>query len=276
MEHFDNDFIRSRIHDSTTLDLLSDDLIDRISFGILRTHLSPVTCHRSQLDGIPVSVLFHILSHHLLMIASEYDFFSYISSRISSNPEALDLLQFIRFEYLLSECVSYFMSALPDSIDHRLWESMTRRLVSCRPHEVELPLTEAKSRDGIIFYLTRKHGGNVNDKGIVTLMSKFFAVLLHCRMPLTSQVARFSVRRRGHASGFAGIVTKRASSRLMDRMVDWTEIRSRPDHGVDSYWEVLFPVSNTFECRFIQLTQTGEDLRHEHFLYIGTVELFGI
>jgi hypothetical protein len=30
---------------------------------------------------------------------------------------------------------------------------------------------EARSLDGIISYLTRKHGGNVHDKGIVTITS---------------------------------------------------------------------------------------------------------
>jgi hypothetical protein len=36
----------------------------------------------------------------------------------------------------------------------------------------EFPLKQAKSLDGIISYLTRKHGGNVHDKGIVTITSK--------------------------------------------------------------------------------------------------------
>jgi hypothetical protein len=38
--------------------------------------------------------------------------------------------------------------------------------------EVYFPLQEAKSLDGIICYLTRKHGGNVHDKGIVTITSQ--------------------------------------------------------------------------------------------------------
>jgi hypothetical protein len=38
--------------------------------------------------------------------------------------------------------------------------------------EVEFPLRKNKRRDGIIQYLTRKHGGNVHDKGIVIITSK--------------------------------------------------------------------------------------------------------
>jgi hypothetical protein len=36
----------------------------------------------------------------------------------------------------------------------------------------EFPLKEVKSLDGIISYLTRKHGGNVHGKGIVAITSK--------------------------------------------------------------------------------------------------------
>jgi hypothetical protein len=38
--------------------------------------------------------------------------------------------------------------------------------------EVDFPFREDKSLDGIIAYLTRRHGGNVHDKGIVTITSK--------------------------------------------------------------------------------------------------------
>jgi hypothetical protein len=75
LEHFGSDFIRSQIQDSTILDLLRDDLIDRVAsefYGLTW----------SQLDRIPVSSLSHILSHDLLKISSEDDFFSYINSHI--------------------------------------------------------------------------------------------------------------------------------------------------------------------------------------------------
>jgi hypothetical protein len=37
---------------------------------------------------------------------------------------------------------------------------------------VEIPMSQARSLDGIISYLTKKHGGNVHEKGIVTITSK--------------------------------------------------------------------------------------------------------
>jgi hypothetical protein len=38
--------------------------------------------------------------------------------------------------------------------------------------KVEIPMKSAKSLDGIISYLTKKHSGNVQEKGIVTITSK--------------------------------------------------------------------------------------------------------
>jgi hypothetical protein len=48
----------------------------------------------------------------------------------------------------------------------------TKRSLPRSPRGVEFPLKKAKSLDGIISYLTRKHGGNVDDKGIVAITSK--------------------------------------------------------------------------------------------------------
>jgi hypothetical protein len=165
VEHFYSHLIGLQIPDLTTLALFADDHIGRISSTFSELG-------RSELDAIPVSVLFHILSHHLLIISSEADLFSYIGSRICSDPEYLDLLQFVHFEYVSSECVCCFISAAPDSTDRRLWESISRRWILPVPHAVEFPLKEAESSEGIISYLTRKYGGNVHDKGIVTITSK--------------------------------------------------------------------------------------------------------
>jgi hypothetical protein len=164
LEHFDGRFLSCQVQDSTTLDLFSEALIGRISSNFFA--LTP-----SELDAISVSVLFHILSHDLLKISTEDSLFLYISSRIFSDRESLDLLRFVRFEYLSVKCISDFFSAHPDSIDRRLWESISRRLIPLLK-EVEFPLKTAGSVDGIISYLTLKHGGNVHDKGIVTITSK--------------------------------------------------------------------------------------------------------
>jgi hypothetical protein len=127
--HFDRDFIYSQRHDSITLDLFSADLIGRIS-----SNFSGLI--ESELEGIPVCVLFPILSHHFLIILREDDLFCYVSSHFCSDPDYSDFLQFVRFEYILSDCVCCFFSADRDSIDGHLWDSVSRRLISYTPREV--------------------------------------------------------------------------------------------------------------------------------------------
>jgi hypothetical protein len=101
------------------------------------------------------------------------------------------------------------------------------------PGSVELPLKEAKSLDGVISYLTKKHGGNVQEKGIVTITSQSVydphyaltnvADLTSGVNPLRTKkpdfqfalsLTRISAQRRSQTSGFAGISATCASARL--------------------------------------------------------------
>jgi hypothetical protein len=75
---------------------------------------------------------------------------------IANFTNILRLLQFVRFEYLSAGYVSDFLSFLPDLIDRRLWESISRRLIS--PLKGRFRLQQARSFDGVISYLTEKHG----------------------------------------------------------------------------------------------------------------------
>jgi hypothetical protein len=89
--------------------------------------------------------------------------------------------------------------------------------------EVGFPLKEAKSLEGIISYLTRKHGGNVPDRGIVTITSKslYFgdvrnlADFTACSSFQISLLSRVSRQRTSQVSGFAEISAKCASARLI-------------------------------------------------------------
>jgi hypothetical protein len=289
MEHFDSDFIRSQIHGSTTLDLLIEDLIGRISSQFYR-----LTC--PELDAIRVSVLFHILSHNLLVISSEDDLFSYISSRICSDPEYLQFLQFVRFEYLSFDGICCFLSTLSDSIDRRLWESISPRLIlGLVPAGLEFPLKEARSVDGIISYLTRKHGGNVHDKGIVTITS----------LSVYHDDPEYAVRNVADLESGSNFCSKRQPGQWI--CWDFRKLRVRPTHYTvkspslrswvvessvdgDAWTEIdrkmdnqdfknggtaSFAVSNSAECRFIRLTQTGRNGYENDHLDMTAFEIFG-
>jgi hypothetical protein len=273
MKHFDSDFICSQLHDSTALDLFSDDLI-----GCISSKFSGLA--RSELEGIPVSVLFHILSHDLLMISSEDDLFSFITSRICSDPASLALLQFVRFEYLSPGCVSCFLSSLPESVDRRLWESISMRLI---PHyqQIPCPLKQSRSIDGVISYLTQKHGGNVHDAGIVTITSKSVASdpmwALRNIADLTSVSYFISKSEPGqwvcwdfHEMRIRPTHYTIRSVHLKSWVVEssfdgvnWTEIDRKTeindmrDQPRTASFTASFAVARSDECRFIRLTQTG-------------------
>jgi hypothetical protein len=120
----------------------------------------------------------------------------------------------VRFEYLSAGHISSFVSSVLDSIDRRLWESISRRLISRLDSlkALEFPLQEAKSLAGSISYLTRKYCGNVHDEGILTITSKSlfpgFALrdIAGC-VPFRSNASQ--------VIGFAGISAKCASARLI-------------------------------------------------------------
>jgi hypothetical protein len=292
LEHFDIDFICSQLHDSTTLDLIGEDLIGRVS-----SNFSELIVFR--FDTIPVSVLFHILSHHLLQISSEDSLFSYINSRIGSDPEYSNLLQFVRFEYVSSECVCCLLSSLPECGDRRLWESISRRLISpC--YEIEFPLQDANSVDGIISYLTRTHGGNVHKKEIVTISSK--SVDMHGPMnvsflaDLTSETSFFSMDGPGQwicwdfhemrvRPTHYTIKSLSLKSWMIESSLDgesWTEIDRKTDNcdfSRDNLFAPVksasFSVSNSAECRFIRLTQTGKTHSGRGILTLRAFEVFG-
>jgi uncharacterized coiled-coil protein SlyX len=152
---------------------------------------------------------------------------------------------------------------------------------STLPSGVEFPLKKAWPPDGIISYLTRKHGGNVHDEGIVTITSK----------SVKSDQSEYAVRNVADlSSAYSWFLSKNKPGQWI--CWDFHEMRVRPTHyTIRSYrlkswvvessldgktWReidrkrdnrdfsdgretVSFAVSKLAECRFIRLTQTGKN-----------------
>jgi hypothetical protein len=145
--------------------------------------------------------------------------------------------------------------------------------------KVEIRMKEAKSLNGIIAYLTKKHGGNVQEKGIVTITSKSVAEddLQHALKnvaDLTSGCAFWSTNEpaqwicwdfremRVRLTHYA-IKTLFLKSWVVEGSLDgsgWKEIDSQADNqDFKGPWRTTsFAVSNLVEFRFIRLTQTGK------------------
>jgi hypothetical protein len=164
--------------------------------------------------------------------------------------------------------------------------------------EAEFPLKKAKSVEGVISYLTRKHGGNVHEKGIVTLTSK--SVLNDPRYAvqnvadLTSPWYFMSKNERCQwicwdfhklrvSPTHYTIKGYMMKSWVVESSLDgeaWTQIDRKTDNEdfKDYGWPTAsFAASKSAECRFIRLTQTGkrhdghDDLRIEAFEFFGTL-----
>jgi hypothetical protein len=156
------------------------------------------------------------------------------------------------------------------------------------------PLNLPGSVDGIISYLEKKHGGNIHNKGIVTI---------------TSNSASDSDSPPHRQLGTATWLGLWQSDEVPDRCVCWDfrALRILPTHytiwgswlkswvvegSLDGrLWtprdqqadsndfegcaKATFAVSNSAECRFIRLTQSGENVYGCFCLHLGFVEFFG-
>jgi hypothetical protein len=156
-------------------------------------------------------------------------------------------------------------------------------------HVVEFPLMEAESTDGVISYLTRKHEGNVHDRGIVTITSKSGYV---CNVAdLTSNSYFCSWNEPGqwicwdfHEMRVRPTHYTISCDYLQSWVVEsslegeaWTEIDRKWSNNDfrEGFATASFAVSNSAECRLIRLTQTCPNHVRCHFLAIQAFEFFG-
>jgi hypothetical protein len=160
----------------------------------------------------------------------------------------------------------------------------------------------ARSLDGIISYLTVKHGGNVHEKGIVTVTAPAAwrdSVLWHVRhvVDLRSEESFCSQNRPAQwlCWDFGNGVLVRIAhytivgwylrSWVVQGSLDgerWTLMDRRTDDGnynnPHSRNIASFGTENALDCRFIRLVLT--DLNHanewgENILWLAAVEFFG-
>jgi hypothetical protein len=154
-------------------------------------------------------------------------------------------------------------------------------------------LKEAKSLDGMMLSLARKHRGNVHDKGIVTITSKSVAV------GNVRNVADFVTGSRFTTDDEPGqwicwdfhemrvrpthytIWCRHMKSWVVESSLDsehWKEIDRKTDNSdlAKEPWKASFAVSDSTECRFIRLTQTGKNHIGLDEILIHCFEVFGI
>jgi hypothetical protein len=163
--------------------------------------------------------------------------------------------------------------------------------------EVEFPFQKDRSKDGIISYLTQKHGDNIQNEGILTITSKSVyddhpSNALWNLADLNGDLYFFSRNEPGqwvcwdfHKMRVSPTHYTISGSAMKSWVVEsspdggvWTEIDRKTDNqDFKGGWEtVSFAVSNSAECRFIWMTQTGQrHIRNDDYLVISAFEFFG-
>jgi hypothetical protein len=153
------------------------------------------------------------------------------------------------------------------------------------------PLRKPNSLEGVISYLTRKHGGNVHDKGIVTITSKSDKYDdVRKVADLTSDWGFMSKNEPGQwvCWDFRELrvrpthYTIRGShmkSWVVESSLDgeaWTEIDRKTDNqDFKKFTMASFAVSERAECRFIRLTPTDKNHLGNDYQTIDAFEIFG-
>jgi hypothetical protein len=256
------------------------------------------------LKGIDVGLLELIVSSDRLQLESEGSLLTFILNL--GLEDALVLVRYLLIESLSADGMSLLLDGFGESIFDRLvWDSLCRRLVLRLRRTVEKEKANAtKSLDGIISYLTKKHGGNVQEKGIVTITSKSAQDPSYdgSNMPI-----KYAINRIADAGSALGFISKNEpgqwvcwdfremrvrpthctiqacylKSWIVEGSLDgsaWTEIdRQTNNQDFKNWWNTAsFAVSKPAEFRFIRLTQTDKrPFYDDDVLSLCAVEFFG-
>jgi hypothetical protein len=162
--------------------------------------------------------------------------------------------------------------------------------------EVEIPMPAANSLKGIIRYLMGTvEGGNVHEKGIVTLTSKSPGAQRHALRNVANLADGLDFRSADEPGQWvcwdfhemrvrlARYTLKCLGARSwvvegsLDR-VTWTEVDRQTNTACfqSDFWPAAsFPVSTPMECRFIRLTQTDTNHGGNNMVFLEAVEFFG-
>jgi predicted nucleic acid-binding Zn-ribbon protein len=155
----------------------------------------------------------------------------------------------------------------------------------------ECPMSTSESFEGIISYLTGKHGGNVHDNGVVIITSKSMfsgpvqkVADLSSATPFKSkseagQWLCWDFQQRQIRPTDYRLWTRGLKSWILEASLDgenWTEIDRRinnPDFAGPN--KASFHVCHPDQARFIRLTQTGRNHKGDDSLFLFALEIFG-
>jgi hypothetical protein len=150
--------------------------------------------HFSEIDlpsifSIPIELISNILSNESLELKDEESLYDIISSKQNEDSRFFSLFEFVRFEYLSTKSIQSFIDLINESFDFltfSIWRSLCHRLSSSvltdfsndrfcdKSSSVVCCFAPNSNLDGIISYLTKRFGGHVIDRNIVSITASSF------------------------------------------------------------------------------------------------------
>jgi hypothetical protein len=315
---------------SASSSLTMSSAVDRISFfarmrGNISNEVSFIASHFHELNdpsdslrSLPFSAIYEILSDNSLKIKSEDLLYDFILSRAEDDCEYSGLLEQIRFEYLSAPKFNEFLNLISQSFEymnHSVWSSLRSRLsfpVSPETSNDRVLMTGSGSRDfapasssslnGIIAYLTRRCGGNVQDHDVIRITaSSSYNSGLHEKHAADLEV-NSSFQSQGTANQWICYDFKSMTVRpthysirsyydgnpwnynpknwVVEGSRDgtaWIEL-DRREHNNDLNDRNVtrtFPVSRSEDVRMIRLRQIGVNHYGSRHLLLSSFEIFG-
>jgi hypothetical protein len=297
-------------------ELIFESMAGSVTAGVVeRCSSSLFELPTASLGELTVELLSAILSHRSLKLRSENWLYEFVKHQIQIDPQYSRLLEFVRFEYLSSNLISDFTGFISEScwvLTPSLWAALVPRLTRSVFVSVPLPRSDRhlcptfvpnfdRRFEGMISFLTGECGGNVHDKGLVTVSASG----QHWSDCPPGVLVDFE-------SSSPGFATRDADNSwicltFQNHRIAPTHysIRSRTDgdcHHLRSWvlegshrgegWKPLdyrtnnceltgsggvatFAVSDPCEVTMIRLRQTGPNSSAYHHLIVRSIELFG-
>jgi hypothetical protein len=271
--------------------------------------------------SIPFEILSNIISKEPLQLKDEESLYELISSKQNEDSRFFSLFEYIRFEYLSSTSIESFIEIINESFDlltFPIWRSLCYRLslsvsidfstdrfvdesssIVCR-----FDPNSNSNQDGIISYLTKRVGGHVIYRNIVSITASSFCNPQDCPLrhvadfenqgcfstnndanswicydfkDMKIKVTHYSIRTRRDydANHLRSWILEGSKDGLK-----WVKIDDRQNDTSLNNKGVIstFSISEGFEGEFqqIRLRQTGKNSDGHDYLTVNSIEFFGV
>jgi hypothetical protein len=268
---------------------------------------------RKQLSEFDYSVLYSIFSAPELNLPDEDVLLDFLLELVRKDSSFAPFFELVHFEFISSNAITSFLTVARtesffSQMNFSVWLSVCERLrlavPASRGQVIDLPLKKGKPLEGIIAYLTKKCGGNVHDKKIVTVIShrpynqevgnaaknvadlhadtEFFSSkdpnqwIGYDFKGMRVKPTAYAVRPY-HSGGPGGHNLKSWVVEGSNDLQDWFELDRRVNNGdLNAGNEVkTFGIASDVRCRAVRLRQIDLNHKGTHVMLISGLELFG-